>query len=109
MIKLAFENTYYGYENGLLPRLIDQEAKSPVKVTSAKDCDLLILGPFSSPQKFRLLRRFARPISRRIDSLGGRKNKPLTLFHCGENIRWDAIEADYAISSDLGVTAPKHF
>lgn len=109
MIKLAFQNTYSGYENSLLPRLIGQEAKCPVKITPVKDCDLLVLGPFIKRPRNRQLRQALKPINNCIDLLKGRKNQPLTLFHTGENVRWNAIKADYAISFDLGVTSPTHF
>lgn len=108
MIKLAFQGSYSGYENSLLPRLLAQEATSPIKITSPKDCDLLILGPFQKKLRHRQLRKLLRPITVCVDSLVGRQYQPLTLFHTGENVRWDAIKADYAISFDLGVTSPTH-
>jgi hypothetical protein len=41
--------------------------------------------------------------------LGSRSNAPLSLFHTSENIRHDAVAADYAISYDLSVHSERHF
>jgi hypothetical protein len=55
-----------------------------------------------------------RPLAVNVEKMlkhdgNNRKHKPLRLFHTAENIRHDAVEADYAISFDLSVDSNKHF
>jgi hypothetical protein len=41
--------------------------------------------------------------------MAGRKIAPQVLYQTGENTRWNAINSQYSISSDLGITSPNHF
>jgi hypothetical protein len=79
-------------------------------------CDLQILGPFFRHEikKYRWLPRQVRPFASNIETVlksgsASSSNAPLRLFHTSENIRHDAVKADYSISFDLSVHRNTHF
>jgi hypothetical protein len=114
-IKISLAGTPHDYKQGLLPVIIRNLGYDIQWVKSAL-CDLQIRGPFfrQNEKQYRWLPRPARPLASSIEialkgSLGTRSNAPLSLFHTAENIRHDAVVADYSISFDLSVQSNRHF
>jgi hypothetical protein len=68
------------------------------------DSDLLIVGPFPSSRT--PLVAACKSLIYRI--LKKRRLRPLTVFHTGENVRYDAKRADYSISFDVDVGQEHH-
>jgi hypothetical protein len=114
-IKISLIGTPHDYHQSLLPVIIRAHGYHILWVKPSL-CDLQIRGPFfpKNKKRYRWLPKFARPFASNLelalkDGLGARSNAPLTLFHTAENIRHDAVEADYSISFDLSVHSNKHF
>jgi hypothetical protein len=114
-IKISLVGTPHDYKLGLVP-LIIANLGYRIEWVVPSQCDLQIRGPFvlQSNKKYRWLPKPARPLASRIalglkTGLGSRSSEPLSLFHTAENIRHDAVEADYAISFDLSGQREKHF
>jgi len=114
-IKISLVGAPHDYKQGLLPLLI-QNLGYQIQWVKPAQCDLQIRGAFFRPEKrrFRWLPRSARPFASSLEQalkggLNPRPNPPLTLFHTAENIRHDAVAADYSISFDLSVQSSRHF
>lgn len=104
-MKIGFENQYAGYEKSLVMSVLRQIDGDRLEVTDPNKADLVIVGPFA-PRKHGRAKRL-------LAALRGQKPAPsssaLRLFHTSENVRHDAVKADYAISFDLGVASERHF
>jgi len=103
------------YKASLLPAVC-RSLGYQIQWVKPNQCDLLIIGPFINLSKKRLawcpkpIRPYFSGLSESLASFyNSRKESPLTLFHTGENTRFDFIESDYTISFDLGVSNSKHF
>jgi hypothetical protein len=114
-IKIALVGTPYDYPDSLLPLVIRNLGYS-IQWARPAACDLLIFGAFYRPRekRYRWLPKPVRPLAVNVEKMlkndrHNRKNKPVRLFHTAENIRHDAVEADYAISFDLSVNSSRHF
>ncbi len=114
-IKISLVGTPHDYQHGLLPIII-RALGYHIQWVKPALCDLQIRGPFfrQNKKRYRWLPRLVRPFASNIelalkDSLGTRSNLPLSIFHTAENIRHDAVEADYSISFDLAVHDSTHF
>ena len=114
-IKISLIGTPHDYHQGLVPLIIGHLGYR-IQWVQPSQCDMQIRGPFIRQDKkqYRWLpkpaRHFASNIERALkDGLGSRSNAPLSLFHTAENIRHDAVEADYSISFDLAVQKDRHF
>jgi Alpha-(1,3)-fucosyltransferase FucT N-terminal domain/Glycosyltransferase family 10 (fucosyltransferase) C-term len=114
-IKISLAGTPHDYRQGLLPLMI-QNLGYQIQWVKPALCDLQIRGAFFKPDKkrYRWLPRSVRPFASNLEhavkgGLKARSNPPLTLFHTAENIRHDAVEADYSISFDLAVQSNRHF
>jgi hypothetical protein len=114
-INISLAGTPHDYKQGLLP-LIIQNLGYQINWVKPARCDLQIRGSFLRPdnKRYRWLPRSLRPIASNLELAvkGGRNlrsNPPLTLFHTAENIRHDAVAADYSISFDLSVQSDLHF
>ncbi len=107
LIKVSGLGTCSDYKSSLIPILM-KSLGFKLEWVSPKDCDLLILGPFFRPvKKYRWL---PRSIRSNFDlPPWGRRSAPVALFHTAENIRYDAVTADFSISYDLGVNVSNHF
>lgn len=107
-IRVATSGASHDYEQSLVPRVI-QSLGYKIVWTSIQTADLLVIGPFHNPrEKHRWVPRPLRPMH---DALAKRlqgSNRPLTLFHTGENLRHDHFPRDYAISFDLAVEDTNH-
>jgi len=89
-----------------------------IEWTSPRKCDLLILGPYNIHKFYKkLLNKFILNKSNYLKLMFDdfekeiifRKNKPITLFYCGENERANQIESDYQISSDFNILEKKNY
>jgi len=114
-IKVSLVGTPHDYQQGLLPVII-RDLGYHIQWVKPVLCDLQIRGPFfrQDEKRFRWLPRLVRPFASKFElalkgGLGSRSNAPLSLFHTAENIRHDAVEADYSISFDLSIHSNRHF
>lgn len=114
-LKISHVGIPHDYRNGLLP-LIIRDLGYLIQWVKPACCDLQILGPFFRHEikKYRWLPRQSRPFASSIETLlksglASRSNVPLSLFHTSENIRHDAVKADYSLSFDLSVDRNTHF
>lgn len=113
-IKISLVGTPHDYKHGLLP-LIIRNLGYQIQWVRPPLCDLQIRGAFFKQDKkrYRWLPRPVRPFAANFEnalkgSLNSRSSDPLTLFHTTENIRYDAVTADYSISFDLSVQSKAH-
>jgi hypothetical protein len=113
-IRISLVGTPSDYPGGLVPLMI-RDLGYQIAWTRQASSDLQIFGPFYKPleKRYRWLPRPIRPGAARLDDAfrkasGLKRHKPLSLFHTAENIRHDAIAADYSISFDLAVDHPRH-
>ncbi len=104
-LKVAYLSQFPGYEQEFVFNLLQSLHPPGVETVKARGCDLLIVGPF--PQKY--LGTKLKPRRATQWGLAGRQYPPRILYHTGENTRWNAVSADYAISFDLDVAHPNHF
>ncbi|MGA7750732.1 MAG: glycosyltransferase family 10 [Gallionella sp.] len=111
-IKISLVGVPHDYPKSLLPILISNLGYR-IQWVSPAACDLQIFGAFFRPNKkrYRWLPKPMRPLASRFEQslTGSRSNAPLTLFHTAENIRHNAVKADYSISFDLSVHSDRHF
>jgi hypothetical protein len=114
-IKISLVGTPHDYQQSLLPLIICSLGYRIQWVKPALS-DLQICGAFfrQDEKRYRWLPRSVRPFASTLElALKGdlklRSNPPLTLFHTAENIRHDAVVADYSISFDLSVQNLRHF
>jgi len=114
-IKIALAGTPHDYKQSLLP-LIIHNLGYQIQWVKPAQCDLQIRGAFfrHDKKRYRWLPRSLRPLASNLEQTikGGwdpRSSAPLTLFHTAENIRHDAVTADYSISFDLAVQSKRHF
>ena len=114
-IRISLVGTPHDYKQSLVP-LILRGLGYHIEWVKPARCDLQIRGAFSQQAKkhYRWLPRPVRPYAANLENalkgnLNSRSSAPLTLFHTAENIRHDAVEADYAISFDLSVHSDRHF
>ena len=114
-IKISLAGTPHDYRQSLLP-LIIRSLGYQIEWVEPAQCDLRIRGAFfrHNEGQLRWLPKPVRPFASKIklalfDCSGNRSNAPLSLFHTTENIRHDAVPADYSISFDLSVHSDRHF
>jgi Glycosyltransferase family 10 (fucosyltransferase) C-term len=109
LIKIASLGLPHDYSRGLLPLIINHLGYG-IDWVKPKAADLVIYGPFwaSRRPKLRWLPRVLRPYFEQ-DLDPNRHSSPLRLFHTYENLRHDAVLADFSISFDLGVSNPNHY
>lgn len=114
-IKISLAGTPHDYPHSMLPLIIRDLGYHIEWVDYAKS-DMQIRGPFmgQKARRYRWLPKAARPLASKVetslkDILGSISSLPLSLFHTAENIRHDAVEADFSISFDLAVHSKTHF
>lgn len=114
-IRISLAGAPHDYQQGFLPVVINALGYSIQWVKPAQ-CDLQIRGPFfrQNEKRYRWLPRPIRPCATNFEltlknGLGSRSSVPLSLFHTAENVRHDAVEADYSISFDLPAQSNRHF
>jgi hypothetical protein len=115
IIKISLVGTPHDYQQGLLPVII-RALGYHIQWVKPALCDLQIRGPFfrQNEKRYRWLPRPVRPIASNFEialksAIGSRSYAPLSLFHTAENIRHDAVTADYSISFDLSIHSNRHF
>lgn len=112
-IKIATLGVAKDFRESLIPAVIRHLGYLPTWGTPA-NCDLLIYGPFFEVRKRKnWVPKPLRPIlGQWIDQSSPkkrtRKNRPLSLFITGENIRHDFQDCDFSISFDLGISSNSH-
>jgi Alpha-(1,3)-fucosyltransferase FucT N-terminal domain/Glycosyltransferase family 10 (fucosyltransferase) C-term len=113
-IRISLVGAPHDYQQGLLPVIVSSLGYQ-IKWVKPALSDLLIRGAFfrQDKKRYRWLPRSVRPFVSNLglavkSSFNPRANAPLTLFHTAENIRHDAMEADYFISFDLSVNSSRH-
>lgn len=111
-VKISLQGTPHDYSHGLIPVIIRNLGYNIEWVKPAR-CDLQIFGPFFRQKKTRWIPKPIRPFASYLEAtleatLGSRSTTPLSIFHTEENIRHDAITADYSISFDLAVQNERH-
>ena len=113
-IRIACLGTPSDYRTSLVPLMI-QGLGYKIDWTSPLRGDLVIYGSFydvHAPRLRWLPRSWRQRAGIYVDAieqqLAKRRIPPLTLFHTGENLRHDHIQADYAISHDLDIQSEKH-
>ena len=114
-LRVSLVGAPHDYKQGLLPIVI-HDLGYHIQWVKSSECDLQIRGPFfhQIEKRYRWLPKPVRPVASKIEfalnkGLRSRANTPLILFHTAENIRHDAVEADYSISFDLSVQSNRHF
>lgn len=105
-------------KSSLIFNLIKNLSNKKIIFVSPKDADILIIGPYNiETLSNRIFKNFSRRIHSRIiknfienfqQSLLLRRSQPLKIFLCHENFRYNAVEADFSISFDLGVNNENH-
>lgn len=106
-LNLRFVNQYERYKDNLLIHIIRYVSPVPVVIDGAEPPHLEIRGPFARKEKG-LRDSLSRKLARHIKPASSRKSVT-TLYHTAENTRYDSGDADYSISSDLGVERENHF
>jgi hypothetical protein len=108
-IRIAACGVAHDYRQSLVP-LIIRHLGYQIDWVTPKIADLIIFGSFFNAvvKKHRWL---PKPLRAKFDALIHRqqsKNRALTLFQTGENLRHNHILCDYALSFDLAVDNPNH-
>jgi len=109
-IKISLAGTPHDYSQGLIPLVISNLGYK-IQWVKPSSCELQILGPFlqKKVKQHSWVPKPIRPIASRLETyVRTRSYTPLRLFHTAENIRHDAVEADYTISFDLAVQSDRH-
>lgn len=114
-IRIACLGTPSEYRTSLVP-LIIQNLGYKIEWVGPIHADLVIYGSFydvNTPRLRWLPRSWRKTASAYLDviekELAKRRLPPVTLFHTAENLRYDHIKAEFAISHDLNVSSDKHF
>lgn len=105
-------------QNSIFYKLLEQISDKPVVFTSPKEANILIIGPYnldkiSNRIKNYLKRKITNPYFENLiknydyDILFS-KNRPMTIFYCHENVRYDKIKTDYSISYDFQTNNKNH-
>jgi Glycosyltransferase family 10 (fucosyltransferase) C-term/Alpha-(1,3)-fucosyltransferase FucT N-terminal domain len=96
-LRLAFKDSYPLYKESLIPSMIAKMCNERLEITNEEYADLIIVGPSQNKKQF--FQKF----------LKGYQNKRAKyLFHTGENVRFNEVKADFAISFDLSVEDKNH-
>jgi hypothetical protein len=99
------------YSQGLLP-IIAQSLGYRLDWVKPNQADLLILGPFTKldSKKLKWCPKLLRPtVNSALSLTSSRTYSPLRVFHSAENLRHDAVSAEFSISFDLNISSGHHF
>ena len=112
-LRIAWINQHEHYEFSLPIRILCQMLGKRVEFTQPENSDLLFVGPFHQKKKSRRKKWIRKHLSSKglfyEQILEKRTDRPLTVYHTGENTRHDATPADYSISMDLSVQSETHY
>lgn len=113
-VRIACLGVPSDYRTGLLP-LVIKNLGYHIDWVAPYRADIVIYGSFydlNAPRLRWLPRSWRQRASAAVNAiekqLAKRRIPPLTLFHTGENLRYDHIKTDYAISHDLNVQSDTH-
>lgn len=108
-IRIATQGVAEDYRRSLVPLIIASLGYT-IAWTQPGDADLVVFGPFFArdEKKFRWVPKPLRPLVAALDRRMTSGQRPLTLFQTGENLRYNHIPCDYALSFDLAVDKPRH-
>ena len=105
-------------QNSIFFRLLQQISNKPIIFTEPSKADLLIIGPYNLnriPERINrfILRKLKNPnITQAYERYNKKilfsKNRPLTIFYCHENIRYDKVKTDFSISYDYSLNNDTH-
>ena len=105
-------------QNSIFFLLLQQISNKPISFTKPSKADILIIGPYNLnriPQRINkfILRKLNNSKINETYELYYRKllfskNRPLTLFYCHENIRYDRVQTDFSISYDYSPNNKNH-
>ena len=94
-------------QNSIFFKLLQQISNKPISFTKPSKADILIIGPYNLnriPQRINkfILRKLNNSKINETYELYYRKllfskNRPLTLFYCHENIRYDRVQTDFQL------------
>ena len=114
-IRIAALGVPHDYRTSLVPWMIERLGYR-IQWTSALRADLVIYGSFydvSAPRLRYLPRAWRSKAGQLVDLIDQQLSKrtipPVTLFHTAENLRYDHVKADFAISHDLNVQSDRHY
>jgi hypothetical protein len=114
-IRIAALGVPHDYRASLVPLIIEHLGYR-IQWTSAVRADLVIYGSFydvNAPRLRYLPRAWRSKAGQLVDSIDRQLSKrtipPCTLFHTAENLRYDHVKADFAISHDLDIVSDRHF
>jgi hypothetical protein len=109
-IRIATCGVAHDYRQSLVPLVIESLGREIMWVQPNR-ADLIVFGPFynRTRKKHRWLPRPLRPLWEALIEQLQSKQRPLTLFQTGENLRHDHLPCDYSLSFDLAVEDPSHF
>jgi len=103
-LRIAFQDQFSGYENGVFFTVLSAVAGDAVEITAPNKADLIIIGPFNSKK---------RDYRKALGKLGIGDDRPssgaLRLYQCYENMRDNGVAADYRIESDLKPHSDRYF
>jgi hypothetical protein len=115
IIRITALGVPHDYRTSLVPLIIEHLGYR-IQWTSALRADLVIYGSFyevNAPRLRYLPRAWRNRAGQLVDlidqQLSKRKILPVTLFHTAENLRYDHVKADFAISHDLNVQSDRHY
>lgn len=94
MLKVALLGHYKNYEKTLIPSSLYSIER--YELASPLECDILITGPFLNRSKFEKIK------------FKLRNKKAIILFHSSENTRMKKNNANFFITSDLGINQDNH-
>lgn len=110
-IRIATIGCPSDYASGLFP-IIAQSLGYQIDWVTPNKANLVILGPFFKPNE-KKLKWCPKPLRSSVDAalklLPAKGSSQLRVFHSSENVRHDAIPANYSISFDLNVVSANHF
>ena len=115
-INVSFINST-DIKNTVIFHLIRKISKKKIEITDIKKCDVLFIGPYNYysvknkiynffTKKFSLKNKLFFNVSDYLTFT--RKTNPVKIFFSTENFRHNIIDADYSITSDLGINDKNH-
>jgi hypothetical protein len=110
-IKISFVNST-DIKSTVIFHLIKKISKKKIEISDIKECDILFIGPYNYYSvKNKIYNFFIKKFLffNTNDYIKfNRKTNPIKIFYSTENFRHDVIDADYYITSDLGINDKNH-
>ena len=118
-LKISFVSTIF-FKQTIFFNLIAKLARKRIEFVKPNECDLLFIGPYGEIDYKKKIYNFLKKKSNLltkldsyynnfvINSLNKRVYKPLKIFYCTEYLPYNLLNADFYISSSLGVSNDRH-